>query len=128
MPITDMQERFLEVLFEEEVKGDIKKAAKMAGYNAPDKNAWRIARALKDEIIERTKEYLAVHGPKAAGIFIAALNDGPNVPGVKERLLAAREILDRSGVIKTEQITIDTPGTLFILPPKDIPQHAKEEG
>ena len=80
-----------------------------------------VARALKDEIIERTKEYLAVHGPKAAGIFIAALNDGPNVPGVKERLLAAREILDRSGVIKTEQITIDTPGTLFILPPKDIP-------
>ena len=61
MPVTDMQERFLGVLFDVEVKGDIKKAAKMAGYNAPDKNAWRIARALKDEIIERTKEYLASH-------------------------------------------------------------------
>ena len=128
MSITDMQERFLEVLFDKEVKGDIQKAAKLAGYNAPDKNAWRIARALKDEIIERTKDYLAVHGPQAASAFITALNDGPNVPGVKERLLAAREVLDRSGVIKTEQITIDTPGTLFILPSKDIPQHAKEDG
>ena len=128
MAITDIQERFLEALFEKEAKGDLQKAAQIAGYNRPDSNAWRIARALKDEIIERTKEYLAVHGPQAASTFIAALNDGPNVPGMKERLLAAREVLDRSGVIKTEQITLDTPGTLFILPSKDIPQHAKEEG
>ena len=128
MAITDMQERFLEALFEKEAKGDLQKAAQIAGYNRPDSNAWRIARALKDEIIERTKEYLAVHGPKAASAFITALNDGLNAPGVKERLLAAREILDRSGVIKTEQITLDTPSAIFFLPEKDNSEDTKEDG
>ena len=122
MTLTDKQECFLEVLFDKDVKGDITKAAKKAGYTSPDNNAWRIARALKDQIIERTKDFLAIHGPKAASVFIAALNDGPNAPGVKEKLLAAREVLDRSGIIKTEQITIDTPGTLFLLPLKDLHQ------
>ena len=120
MALTDMQERFLDVLFDEDVRGDITKAAKKAGYNSPDNNAWRIAKALKNQIIELTKDYLAIHGPEAAAAFIAALREGPHTPGIKERLLAAREILDRSGICKTEQISIDTPGTLFLLPLKDL--------
>ena len=126
MPLTDMQEYFLNVLFDEDVRGDITKAAQKAGYNSPDNNAWRIARALKDQIIERTKDYLAVHGPEAAAAFIAALKDGPLTPGIKERLLAAREILDRVGIVKTEQIAIDTPGTIFYLPLKDAPQDVEQ--
>ena len=124
MALSYQQERFLEVLFDKGVDGDIKKAAKAAGYSNPDKNAWRIARALKDQIIECTKDYLAVNGPMAAAAFIAALKEGPHTPGIKERLLAAREILDRSGICKTEQITLDTPGYLFVLPAKDLPQDA----
>ena len=54
MALSDLQERFLEVLFDKGIDGDIKKAAKAAGYSNPDKNAWRIARALKDQIIECT--------------------------------------------------------------------------
>jgi len=66
MALTDMQERFLEVLFDEDVRGDITKAAQKAGYNSPDNNAWRIARALKEQIIELTKDYLAINGPLAS--------------------------------------------------------------
>ena len=124
MALSDLQERFLEVLFDKGIDGDIKKVAKAAGYSNPDKNAWRIARALKDEILESTKDYLAIHGPMAARAFITALNDGPNAPGVKEKLMAAREVLDRSGIIKTELISIDTPGAIFYLPNKDVPQDA----
>ena len=127
MALSDLQERFLEVLFDKGIDGDIKKAATAAGYSNPDKNAWRIARALKDPIIECVKDYLAIHGPMAARAFITALNDGPNAPGVKEKLLAAREVLDRVGIVKTEQISIETPGSLFILPAKDLPQDAAGE-
>lgn len=127
MTLTDMQERFLEVLFDEDVRGDITKAAQKAGYNSPDNNAWRIARALKEQIIELTKDYLAINGPKAADAFISALKEGANTPGIKERLLAAREILDRSGICKTEEIAIDTPGALFLLPLKDLTKDTAEE-
>ena len=127
MALTDMQEQFLEVLFDEDVRGDITKAAHKAGYNSPDNNAWRIARALKEQIIELTKDYLAINGPKAADAFISALKEGANTPGIKERLLAAKEILDRSGVCKTEVISIDTPGAIFYLPLKDLPQDGTEE-
>ena len=114
--LTENQQKFLEVLFDE-AGGDVVKAKKLAGYsdNTPTR---LIVDALKDEIFEGTKTYMSRIGPKAAVAFGQALVD-PTELGVKEKMQAAKEILDRVGVVKTERMEVQASGGLFILPPKD---------
>ena len=114
--LTENQQKFLEVLFDE-AGGDVVKAKKLAGYsdNTPTR---LIVDALKDEIFESTKTYMSRIGPKAAVAFGQALVD-PTELGVKEKMQAAKEILDRAGVVKTERVEVQSSGGLFILPPKD---------
>ena len=117
MELSSLQERFLDALFDDDVQGSLMKAAAKAGYNSPDKNCYRVARALRDQIIERTKDYIATNAPKAA-TAISGILDGTPAPGAKERLLASKELLDRCGVVKSEEIKVDAPGVIFILPAK----------
>jgi len=114
--LTENQQKFLEVLFDE-AGGDVVKAKKLAGYsdNTPTR---LIVDALKDEIFDATKTYMSRIGPKAAVAFGQALVD-PTELGVKEKMQAAKEILDRAGVVKTERMEVQASGGLFILPPKD---------
>ena len=114
--LTENQVKFLEVLFDE-AGGDVVKAKKLAGYseNTPTR---LIVDALKDEIFDATKTYMSRIGPKAAVAFGQALVD-PTELGVKEKMQAAKEILDRAGVVKTERMEVQASGGLFILPPKD---------
>ena len=114
--LTENQVKFLEVLFDE-AGGDVVKAKKLAGYsdNTPTR---LIVDSLKDEIFEGTKTYMSRIGPKAAVAFGQALMD-PTELGVKEKMQAAKEILDRAGVVKTERVEVQSSGGLFILPPKE---------
>jgi len=34
-------------------------------------------------------------------------------------MIAAGQVLDRSGLVKTEKVAVESSGGLFILPPKD---------
>ena len=114
--LTEDQARFLEVLFEE-AGGDVVQAKKMAGYN--DKSSTSsIVESLKDEIFEATKTYMSRVGPKAAVAYASALDD-PTQLGIKEKMMAAGQILDRAGLIKTERVAVESTGGLFILPPKN---------
>lgn len=114
--LTENQAKFLEVLFDE-AGGDVVKAKKLAGYS--DSTPTRtIIESLKDEIFEGTKSYMARIGPKAAVAFGQALVD-PTELGVKEKMQAAKEVLDRAGVVKTERVEVQSSGGLFILPPKE---------
>jgi hypothetical protein len=45
--------------------------------------------------------------------------DDPTELGIKEKLSAAKDLLDRSGVVKTEKLEVQTSGGIMILPPKD---------
>ena len=56
-------------------------------------------------------------GPKAAVAYASALDD-PTQLGIKEKMMAAGQILDRAGVVKTERVNVESSGGLFILPPK----------
>lgn len=112
-----MQLKFLEVLFEE-AEGDVVKAKKLAGYsdNTPTTT---IVETLKDEIFDATKTYMSRIGPKAAMAYGNALVN-PTELGIKEKLMAAGQILDRSGLVKTEKVSVESEGGgLFILPPKN---------
>lgn len=114
--LTENQARFLEVLFEE-AGGDVVQAKKLAGYNTSSSTS-SIVESLKDEIFDATKTYMSRVGPKAAVAYASALDD-PTQLGIKEKMMAAGQILDRAGVVKTERVAVESTGGLFILPPKN---------
>lgn len=112
--LTDMQKLFLEYLFGE-AEGNPAQAKQLAGYS-PNYPTSAVVGSLKDEIIEHTKLYLTRNGAKAAMKVVGVLDD-PTKLGTKEVLAAAREVLDRIGVVKTEKIDVGG-NAIFILPAK----------
>lgn len=115
--LTDQQRLFLEVLFDS-AKGDVVKAKKLANYSESYPTS-AIVKTLEDEIIEATKQYLSRSGPKAA-ISLVGVLDNPTDLGVKEKLAAAKDLLDRIGVSKVEKIDLSGGNGIFILPAKSV--------
>ena len=60
-----------------------------------------VIKGLKDEIAEATKKYMARVAPKAAVAMGSALVD-PTELGIRDKMTAARDLLDRTGFMKTE--------------------------
>jgi hypothetical protein len=114
--LTERQKKFLDVLFEE-ANGDAVTAKRLAGY-AESTPTTDVVSALKDEVLERTNLYLARNAPRAAVAMAGAILD-PTELGIKEKMNAAREILDRTGIVKTEKMQVESTNGLMILPPKD---------
>lgn len=112
--LTDQQKHFLEVLFDE-AGGDVVTAKKLAGYS-DTYPASAVMKVLEDEIIAATKQFLSRNGPKAAIALTGALLN-PTELGLKEKVAAARDILDRIGVSKTEKLDVSG-GGIVILPSK----------
>tara|TARA_R110000850_G_scaffold255781_2_gene381652 strand:- start:729 stop:1112 length:384 start_codon:yes stop_codon:yes gene_type:complete len=116
--LTEKQKIFLSVLFGE-AQGDPRTAAEIAGY-APTSYP-KVVHGLKDQIIERAETVLAAHSPKAALSIANAIDDDGSMPGASIRMEAAKQILDRVGIIKREKIDIDAKIAhgIFILPAKE---------
>jgi hypothetical protein len=114
--LTEQQQLFLEVLFDE-AGGDVVTAKHMAGY-AKTYPTSQLVKVLEEEIIEATKRFLARSGPKAAKAVVGVM-DSPTDLGNKERLMAAKDILDRIGVSKSDNIQLGQNG-IFILPAKRV--------
>jgi hypothetical protein len=114
--LTEMQQKFLEVLFDE-ANGDVVQAKKLAGYsdNTPTR---LIVDALKDEITEATRTYFSRIAPKAAMAMTQALYD-PTELGLRDKMSAAKDLLDRAGLGKTEKVDVSSSGGVFYLPPKE---------
>ena len=116
--LTDKQTVFLEALMSEECKGHIRKAMNIANY-AETTSINSVVSSLKDEINERAATMLAMNAPKAAWGMVDVLDD-PGAMGARNSIAAAAQILDRTGLIKKEQIEVkNTGGAMFILPPKN---------
>jgi len=113
--LTEKQQKFLDVLFEE-AGGSLVEAKKLAGYSE-NQYTGAIVESLKDEILERTNLYLAQSAPRAAMAMVGALSD-PTELGIKEKMTAAKEVMDRVGIIKSEKIQVESTGGVMILPPK----------
>tara|TARA_R110002126_G_scaffold466_1_gene3146 strand:- start:16 stop:387 length:372 start_codon:yes stop_codon:yes gene_type:complete len=115
--LTDNQTKFLEVLFDE-AGGNHALAKKLAGYseNTPTK---AVTDSLKDEIISATTDYLAQIAPKAAVAMARALDD-PTELGIRDKMSAAKDLLDRGGFGKVERVDVNSSsGGVFILPAKE---------
>ena len=70
--LTTKQQTFLKVLFAE-AEGDYTRAKQIAGYSETTSPS-EVLRSVKDEVLELTKEYLAMNAPRAARAMINVLD------------------------------------------------------
>tara|TARA_R110001606_G_scaffold16155_3_gene65470 strand:+ start:2577 stop:2948 length:372 start_codon:yes stop_codon:yes gene_type:complete len=115
--LTENQQKFLEVLFDD-AGGDVVLAKRLAGYseNTPTR---LIVEALKDEIADATRSYFSRSAPKAVMALVGALSD-PTELGIKEKMAAAKDLLDRAGLGKVDKVDVTSNGGgIFYLPPKE---------
>ena len=124
--LTDMQERFLDVLFTE-AQGNPREAARIAGYS--DHSYPKVVRNLKKEITELAETHLSTHSAKAATRLTALLDEDGTTPQASIRLAAANSILDRVGLAKKDSLDINMKAMhgIFILPAKDGTNTDKEK-
>ena len=113
--LNERQQKFLEVLFEE-ANGDVVKAKHLAGY-AEGTSTSVIVKGLKEEILEATQMFMARNAPKAAMAMVGGLYD-PTELGIRDKMSAAKELLDRTGLIKTEKVQVEATGGVMLMPPK----------
>ena len=113
--LTEKQKKFIDALFGEAM-GDHRLAMDIAGYSP--NTTWRDVTAnLNEEILQASKEYLSMHAPKAAVAMVSGVDD-PTQLGIRDKLAASKELLDRVGLIKTEKVQVEASGGVMILPPK----------
>ena len=113
--LTDKQQKFLQVLFDE-ANGDVPLAKKLAGY-AEGTRTTDIVTGLKEEILEATQIYMARNAPQAAVALAGGMLD-PTQLGIRDKLSAAKELLDRTGLVKTEKMQVESTGGVMLMPPK----------
>lgn len=113
---TEKQLAFLDALMGE-ARGNIRKAMDAAGYSKSTAIK-EVVSGLRDEIIDQASMMLALNAPKAAYGIVDVLDD-PSALGARNSISAAREILDRTGLVKKEQVQVEAKGGgMFVLPPK----------
>ena len=124
--LTNSQENFLEALFGE-ARGNPKRAGELAGYS--EHSYPKVLRSLKTEIVSRAENYLATHSAKAATKMVEMLEEDGTTPHANIRMEAAKQILDRIGIVKKEQIDVNMKAMhgIFVLPAKDNLYGIKED-
>ena len=115
--LTAKQQVFLNVLFDE-AAGSVTLAKKIAGYSDSTSTS-EIVKGLKEEILEATQLYMARNAPQAAVAMAGALMD-PTELGIRDKMSAAKELLDRTGLVKTEKMQVEASGGVMLMPPKAV--------
>lgn len=113
--LTAKQQVFLNALFDE-AGGSVVLAKKIAGYSDTSSTS-EIVKGLKEEILEATQLYMARNAPQAAVAMAGALMD-PTELGIRDKMSAAKELLDRTGLVKTEKMQVEASGGVMLMPPK----------
>tara|TARA_R110001592_G_scaffold40153_2_gene132054 strand:+ start:130 stop:495 length:366 start_codon:yes stop_codon:yes gene_type:complete len=114
--LTERQAKFLAVLFDG-ANGDVVQAKLLAGYSEGSSTT-DIVKSLKDEILEATQLYMSRNAPKAAMAMVGGLYD-PTELGIRDKMAAAKELLDRTGLVKTEKMQVESTGGVMLLPAKN---------
>ena len=113
--LTEKQQLFLDSLVE--TQGNAKQAAALAGYSG---GHYQVLKALKNEVLELTKDVLAHNAPKAAFKLLEIMESDKPIPQASNKLTAAQSLLDRVGVSKSETLDINhqVSGGIFLMPDK----------
>ena len=115
--LTEQQQKFLDVLFDE-AAGNVAAAKKLAGYS-DGTSTTQVVNSLKEEILDATHMYMSRNAPRAAVAMVGALMD-PTELGIRDKMQAAKELLDRTGLVKTEKMQVEAKGGVMLMPPKQI--------
>lgn len=116
--LTEQQKKFIEVLFAE-AAGDPVKARKLAGYSE-GYSTKAIMNTIREEVIDATQLFIAMNAPRAAMAVVSGVID-PTELGMKDKLNAAKDLLDRAGLVKTEKVQLEAnTGGIMFLPAKDV--------
>ena len=113
--LTEKQQKFLAVLFDE-AGGDVLTAKKLAVYS-DTYSTTDVVNSLKEEILDSTQSFMARNAPKAAMAMVGGLYD-PTELGIRDKMSAAKELLDRTGLVKTEKVQVEAKGGVMLMPPK----------
>ena len=113
--LTEKQQKFLAVSFDE-AGGDVLSAKKLAGYS-DTYSTTDVVNSLKEEILESTQSFMARNAPKAAMAMVGGLYD-PTELGIRDKMSEAKELLDRTGLVKTEKVQVEAKGGVMLMPPK----------
>lgn len=113
---TPKQKKFLK-LFAENNFQDAKAIADKAGYKG---HYWDLVNSLKEEIKTISENILLGAAPEAAASMVGIMTANSPVPNAQNKLAAAKEVLDRVGVVKVDrqQVDIGVAGGVFLLPVK----------
>jgi len=113
---SEKQLSFLEAMAGE-AQGNINKALKLSEYG--NVSSRDVVPYLQDELIAIAEHILAYNAPKAAFGMVGVLDD-PTALGAKNSVAAAKEVLDRVGIVKKEKLEVSSEdgSGLFILPAK----------
>lgn len=114
--LSEIELHFLDVLFDK-CGGDIPMAIIESGMPR-NTSEIQVTRKLRKYITARAKDYLAGQTAKASIALMKIVVD-PNLPGSKTAISAIKEVLDRGGAVKDEQLQIDAENVIVILPPKE---------
>ena len=114
---TETEELFLLNL---ETHATIKAASKATGI-APS-TGYDLAKKLKDKIIDRARDNLAVAALKASNTTIDLMDADAGTEKGELKLAASKEIMDRVGLTKhtSVEVSIENENGIFILPAKAI--------
>lgn len=115
--LTEKEQFFLDILFDKH-RGNIRKAMDDAGFPKSTPTS-TVTIKLKDKIRDLAEAYLSSSTAKAV-LSIDAVLDNPAAVGANTILKAAKEVLDRSGVVAPEEKAKEAVKNIFILPAKDI--------
>ena len=61
---------------------------------------------------------MARNAPRAAVAMTGALVD-PTELGIRDKMVAAKDLLDRVGLAKTEKMEVQASGGVVLMPPKE---------
>lgn len=113
---TEKQRKFLK-LYAENNFTNSKKCAELAGYKA---GHLKVVSELREDILGITRDLLTSHAPTAAHAITDMLTGDTPIPNAQQRLTAAKEVLDRVGVVKPEKVEHEhtVTGGLFFIPTK----------
>jgi hypothetical protein len=113
--LTEKQQALLDALYGE-AKGNFRLAMDIAGYSKTVSQS-KVMKAIKAEIIALGENVLAANSPKAVMSMVGIIDD-PTALGNRDKLAAAKEILDRAGLIRTDKVEHSvTAPSIVILPP-----------
>lgn len=123
--MTPKQKIFISALFNE-AQGNYREAMTMAEYSK-NTSVNDVLKGCEEEIISASKNYLAANAPKAAMAIVGVI-DEPVEMGNRDKLAAAKDVLDRIGVSKTDKVEVKAPQGIFLLPRKNDDEDGTDTG